>query len=249
MHVDVDLVASRKSIGEPVTRGPPTGLKLICKITTNGYCISVCHHKGFTYVGCEDGSIVRIDRDGKHQIHFNVSGKVMAIVAHQDRLYCLIHFSSNRANIVIYDVFGNQRTSWNHPAMSGSWGSHMSLIEVPDERLVVGNQSGGGQLIIYNLSGAVINKMSLANRGITSIGPHFIISSCTAKDVVLANGFGLVSRIQLADGTVTWSTSSLKNPRGLVLKDQYLLVSSYDSSLSVVDIETGKHVSDFKLLN
>ena len=45
-------------------RSLPTGLQFVKEIKVGSYCNTVCHYKGYTYVGLENGAIDRMNDKG-----------------------------------------------------------------------------------------------------------------------------------------------------------------------------------------
>ena len=71
-------------------RSPPTGLQLEREIKVGNWCNTLCHYKGYTYVGLENGAVDRIDDQGNVTSAFiKLCDTVLSIRVFNDQLFIL----------------------------------------------------------------------------------------------------------------------------------------------------------------
>ena len=94
-----------KNVSFPI----PTSLQLI-KQNKMADPLTVCHHRGNTYLGSRKGSVVRIDADDKVTPLFACSRMIISIRAKENRLFVLL--SGKPHTVCVYDLYGRLDTSW-----------------------------------------------------------------------------------------------------------------------------------------
>ena len=136
-------------------RSPPIGLQLVKEIKVGNYCNTVCHYKGYTYVGLENGAIHRIDDQGNVTSEFIKLAKyVLSIRAHDDQLFILMYDQPYK--ILVYDLNGSHIRTWDHADRNGSfYGNKISIVQnqlaIPD----VTNK----RITLYTPAGEVIRHI------------------------------------------------------------------------------------------
>ena len=117
-------------------RSPPTGLQFVKKIKVGSNCNTVCHYKGYTYVGLENGAIDRIDDQGNVTLAFiKLVNPVISIRAHNDQLFILMYDLPYK--MFLYGLNGSRISTWDHPDRNGNFrGNKISIVRnqlaVPD---------------------------------------------------------------------------------------------------------------------
>ena len=219
----------------------PTGLRLIREVKTGNSCYTVCHYKGYTYVGQYGGAIDRIDQHGrvtKAFIKLDIS--VDALAAHNDRLYTLVYQRDGPSKVSVHNLNnGKLIKSWNHPYFY-YLGQRITLIG--DNQLAVGDWPSK-RIIIYSLSGDDIRKVPCPP-SLTMTGT-VCMSSCGDDSVIISDcSAGKVVRMSLKDRSLLWSSDRVANPGGIVHHPAgYVLVVSHQTeqtTISVLDENNGK---------
>ena len=112
-------------------RSPPTGLQFVKEIKVGSYCNTVCHYKGYTYVGSNYGVIDRIDDQGNVTSEFiKLANQVISIRAHNDQLFILMYDQPYK--IFVYDLKGSPRciSTWDHPDRNRSYyGNKIGVLQ------------------------------------------------------------------------------------------------------------------------
>ena len=224
-----------------LTWWPPIGLRLIREVKTDNQCYTVCHYKGYIYVGQVGGAIDRIDQHGRVTKAFiKLDNNVNASAAHNDRLYTLVYQGKNPSKVFVHNLSnGKLIKSWNHPYFYYQ-GQRITLIG--NNQLAVGDWPSK-QIIIYSLTDDVIRKVpcppSLTSTNVVCM------SSCGDDSVVISDyKAGKVVRMSLKDGSLLWSSDRVTNPGGIVHHPAgYVLVVSNqvdNTAISILDEKDGK---------
>ena len=217
----------------------PSGLRLVREVKTDRLCSTVCHYKGYTYVGLEGGAIDRINKQGQVDKAFiKLDNSFDAIAVHNDQLSSLI-YGGGKSQIHIHSLQNRQSLrSWAHPHFS-YYGQRLVVIRT-DNQLAVGDWTSK-QIIIYSLTGDVIRKVPCPP-SLTMTG-NVCMSSCGDDSVVISDYYkaGKVVRMSLKDGSLLWSSDRVTNPGGIVHHPAgYVLVGSNYTTISVLDENDGK---------
>ena len=117
----IKLYRTAAQLTQPVTpaKHPPTGLKLVRDTEIGNHCNSICHHKGYTYVGLSGGTVKRLDHQGKKEKKIYTSANnissLESLAAHKDRLF-LIDSSKQSTKVLVLGLKdGRLLTSWKVP--------------------------------------------------------------------------------------------------------------------------------------
>ena len=226
-------------IGEKLSKPgskPPTAIRLLKQLPDNKYCYTVCRHKGVTYVGLEDGSINRIDASGKLTAAFiKLPREILTIRAYQDRLYILL---SKQSSIHIYNLEGQNVSSWEHADTAGSYvGNKLCIISGQ----ICVNDISNRRITVYDLNGKVLKHIrcsSLAEGAINA-------SLCWAGDscvMITAYNPPRVFKFNLETKTVLWTKSLSKTPYCVASTSRAVLVSGDGRSgiwISVLNPQNG----------
>ena len=139
-------------------RSPPTGLQLEREIKVGYYCITVCHYKGFTYVGLAGGAVDRIDDQGNVTSEFiELPNTVMSIRAFNDQLFILTFDEPYK--MFVFDLNGSQIHTWNHhDETDDCYGNKISIIH---NHLAVVDASNK-RITLYTPAGEVIRHIQCA---------------------------------------------------------------------------------------
>ena len=219
----------------------PTGLRLIREVKTDNSCYTVCHYKGYIYVGQVGGAIDRIDQHGRVTKAFiKLDNNVNASAAHNDRLYTLVYQGENPSKVSVHNLNNGQLIKfWKHPYFLYH-GQRFALIG--DNQLAVGDWPSK-QIIIYSLTGDVIRKVPCPPS--LTMTDWVCMSSCGDDSVVISDrAAGKVVRMSLKDGSLLWSSDRVTNPGGIVHHPAgYILVVNNGfnyTTVSVLDEDDGK---------
>ena len=218
----------------------PTELRLIREVKTDNACRTVCHYKGYIYMGQAGGAIDRIDQHGRVTKAFiKLDNNVSALAAHNDRLYTLVYQGKNPSKISVHNLNNGQLIKlWGHPYYN-YLGQRITLIG--GNQLAVGDWPSN-QIIIYSLAG-VIRKVPCPHS--LKMTGFVCMSSCGDDSVVISDrAAGKVVRMSLKDGSLLWSSDRVTNPGGIVHHPAgYVLVVSHEvkhTTISVLNENNGK---------
>ena len=227
-------------ISAPLPRQPPSGLKFIREVNTDNGCSTVCHYKGYTYVGHEGGAIDRINKQGQVDKAFiKLDNDVDAIAVYNDQLFSLI-YGVGKSRVHINSLQSSEcLRSWEHPNFS-YYGQRIVVIRGGNQ-LAVGDWPSK-QIIIYSLTGDVIRKVPCLHS--LTMTKSVCMSRCGDDSVVISNSSsGKVVRMSLKDGSLLWSSDRVTNPGGIVHHPAgYVLVVSNEvdnTTISVLDEKDG----------
>ena len=220
------------------SRAPPTSIKLIKQVTVGYHPITVCQYKGYTYVGCYDGAVDRIDEGGNVTSAFiKLHRTVTGIVAYEDRLYTLM--CGRPYTVYVHDLAGQQLRSWKHEDSSGDVGRFLTVI---NNKLVIADKTNK-RFTIYTLTGEHVrdvpcdlitkNYLTICHVGDNSV----LVANSDAKP-------GLY-RVNLTTGDVEWRSDRVSGAIGVVMYSKDVaLVTSYSRSNKVkirtLNVDTGK---------
>ena len=77
-------------------KSPPTGLQLEREIKVGQLCTTVCHYKGYTYVGLDNGAVDRIDEKGTVNLAFiQLPSSLASIRAQNDQLFIQMYHNTS----------------------------------------------------------------------------------------------------------------------------------------------------------
>ena len=219
----------------------PTGLRLIREVKTDNSCYTVCHYKGYIYVGQVGGAIDRIDQHGRVTKAFiKLDNHVVSLSAHNDRLYTLVYQDKTPSKVSVHNLNNGQLIKfWNHPFFS-YFGQR--ITQRGNNQLAVGDWPSK-QIIIYTLTGDVIRKVPCPP---SLTMTQSVCMSSSGDDSVVISDYkaGKVVRMSLKDGSLLWSSDRVTNPGGIVHHPAgYVLVVSNQvdqTTISVLDEKNGK---------
>ena len=230
-------------IGEKLSKPsskPPTSLRLLKQLPNNKYCHTLCSHRGVTYVGLSDGSINRIDASGKLTAAFiKLPRLILTIRAHQDRLYVLL---SNQSSIHVYNLEGQQVTSWIHEDTTGSYvGNKLCIISGQIYVNDISNQI----ITVYDLNGKVLKHIRCSSLAEGVIN----VSLCWAGDkcvMVTTKAHPRIFKFNLETQTILWTKTLSKAPYCVASTSHAVLVSGDGRSgmwISVLNPQNGMCLS------
>ena len=220
----------------------PTGLRLIREVKTDNKCSTVCHYKGYTYVGHWGGAIDRIDQHGRVTKAFiKLDNKVISLAANKNRLYTFIgELVLNPFKVFVHNLNDGQLINFSIFSLFYYNGQNITLIG--DNQLAVGDWYYK-KIIIYSLYGHVIRTVPFPPS--LTMSCYGCMSSCGDDSVVISDcSAGKVVRMSLKDGSLLWSSDRVTNPGGIVHHPAgYVLVESSqvdNTTISVLDEKDGK---------
>ena len=233
-----DLVIGDKL--QIIKRKPPTSMQRLKSIAFDTGMNTTCNYKGFTYVGIDNRSISRIDRNDNESKNFiQLPNSPLNIRAHKDRLFVLIYGQPYK--IMAYDLHGQQMKSWDHTVGNGSWrgnklwivGNEIFTADVTNRRISV-----------YNLEGKTERQIPCP-----LMQNSTWVSMCAVGDdsvIITAYNPSAVLRFNLKTSTVMWKTELTEYPYcstmyyGAVLVGRDGFNSSRGVWIQVLDYKTGE---------
>ncbi|XP_067944188.1 uncharacterized protein [Watersipora subatra] len=229
---DLPLILPRRL---PSFRSPLKPVTLVNSVTPSSRPVSVCQHRGVTYVGLNNGTVSRID--SYYELHdslISTSGPVESISLYENRLYLLSYISPR--TVGVYDLSGKVIATWQHPCHD----KYCSMLTVAAGCVAVADPPNK-RLIIYSLSGKTLRNIScslLSNNQVSICAGH-------GDDVIIADyRTRKVFRFNINTGKVMWTFTHFNSPKGLVCYGDYILVAAYSSnSIYTLSYETGEKVS------
>ena len=219
-HSDDVMLCDRS--GHMSIRSPPTGLQFEREIKVGSSCSTVCHNKGYTYVGLGNGAVDRIDDQGNVTSTFiKLGSHVLSIRAHNDQLYILTY--GKPYMMYAYKLNGSVIRTWEHLDISNyyNWGNRISIIDI---QLAVADVSNK-RITLYTPAGKVIRHIRCAE-----ITAHTHVSMCECDDnsvIISCSNPVKVFKFNLTSGAVEWTNAGTKQPDTVRCYGQYVLVSGH----------------------
>ena len=216
---------------------PPTSMERLKTLKLSGQPITTCNYSGAFFVGMVKSSkVVRIDsNDVVTDPFISCSGSVESIVASQNRIYILSHFSQKPHVVDVYDICGSRITQWDHSVAHGAWcdmlcvfSDQVAIPDVPNTRIV-----------IYSLTGQVVRHIPILVYGESHV---FAKSLCGDSLVISDYGLSLVYRVNITTGGVMWICRGISKPLGVTCHGSryVLVVSAHKKTVNVLQSDTGK---------
>ena len=216
---------------------PPTGLQFEKEIRVGNHCNTVCHYKGYTYVGLNHGAVDRIDDQGNVTSKFiNLANHVISIRAFNDQLFILIY--GQPYIMFVFDLNGSQIHTWNHHDENGYGdGNKISII---NNQLAVADVTNS-RITLYTTAGEVIRHIQCAE-----ITANTDVSMCECDDnsvIISCYSTAKVFKFNLTSGAVEWtSNTDITRPFTVRCYGQYVLVSggrTNQTHISIIISERG----------
>ena len=218
-------------------RSPPTGLQFEREIKVGYYCNTVCHYKGYTYVGLDDGAVDRIDDQGNVKSAFiKLGSHVLSIRAHNDQLFILMY--GNPYKMFSYGLKGSVICTWDHHDSNNCvFGSKISIIK---NQLAVADVTNK-RITLYTPAGEVIRHIQCAE---ITAGTNVSICECDDNSVIIScYSTDKVFKFNLTSGAVEWTNTDIREPTTVRCYGQYVFVSGEfiaNTRISVINSETGE---------
>ena len=205
-------------------RAPPTSIQLIKQVTVGGNPTAVCHYKGYTYVGCDNGAADRIDEGGQVTPSFTkLTDWVTGIIAHEDRLYTLMN--GKPYTVYVHDLTGQQLHYWIHEDRGNYSARALAIV---NNELIIADRTNK-RFTIYTLTGGRVRDVPcelISNH-------HLTICHAADNSILVANVAAKpeLHRVNLTTGDVVWSSDRVDYPVGVVMYSKdCALVTSYSRS-------------------
>ena len=219
-------------------RAPPTSIQLIKQATVGGNPTAVCKYKGYTYVGCVNGAVDRIDEGGQVTLSFiKLAQCVTGIIAQEDRLYTLMY--GQPYTVYVHDLSGQQLHSWIHEDRGNYSARALAII---NNELIIADRTNK-RFTIYTLTGAHVRDVPC------DLIYNDYLTICQAGDnsILVANFDAKpeLYRVNLTTGNIEWRSDRVDNPVGILMHSKDVaLVTSYSISQQVkiwtLNADTGK---------
>ena len=228
------IMGTDKNVSCPI----PTSLQLI-KQNEVVNTLTVCYHRGNTYLGLESGKVVKIDADDNVTPLIVCSMKVLAIRAKDNRLFVLQ--SGSPHTVCVYDPNGNLTSSWNHNYSTSQWFHGARLVLINDQVVVADGRKE--LIVIYSESGIIMKQIPCPyiNDAIWSFmceaGQNHIICTSYKQSKVF--------KLNLTSEEVEWTCTEVPTPEGVVCYGRdYVIVYSYTGPkwIWILNQKTGKNV-------
>lgn len=222
-HFDAMLALEQKLL--------PTSMNLVKVLKVSDCTKVVCCDQDNAYVGLVGGNIARIDRFYNIHRSFVATGRdlVTSISIHNNKLYTLL---AGRA-VKVYTMQGNMINNWT------TSDDQFCMTIVGDQIVLSGGQKW--ILSVHDLNGRLVKQVASVVQGrevsaICALDRYSVIGAAFADS--------LVFRLNVDTGKLLWSTSEVKNPRGITCYGtEYVLVSggsSTQSNICILDTDTGQ---------
>ena len=219
-------------------RAPPTSIQLIKQVTVGGNPTAVCHYKGYTYVGCDNGAVERIDEGGQVTPSFTkLTNWVTGIIAHEDRLYTLMN--GKPYTVYVHDLTGQQLHCWIHEDRGNYTARALAII---NNELIIANRTNK-RFTIYTLIGAHVRDVpcDLINNN------HLTIGQVGDNSILVAN-YGAnpeLYRVNLTTGDIEWRSNKVGHPIGVLMHGKDVALVTTENNATRVKIwplnaESGK---------
>ena len=218
-------------------RLPPTGLQLEREIKVGYECNTVCHYKGYTYVGLEYGAVDRIDDQGNvTSVFIKLPNNIISIRALNDQLFILTY--DEPYIMFVFDLNGSQIHTWNHHDQNIEYyGNKISII---GNQLVVADVTNK-RITLYTPAGEVIRHIQC-----DEITPNTDVSMCECDDnsvIISCYSPAKVFKFNLISGAVEWTNTDITEPTAVRCYGQHVLISghyTYQTHISVISGERGE---------
>ena len=237
-HTDDVILCDRSQ--HTSIRSPPTGLQLEREIRVGHACTAVCHYKGYTYVGLDNGSVDRIDDQGSVTSAFiELPNTVISIRALNDQLFILTY--NKPYKMYVFDLNGSQIHTWNHiwnhhDINENPFGNKISIIK---NQIAVADVSNK-RITLYTPAGEVIRHIQCAE-----ITTHTRVSMCECdyNSVIISCLItAKVFKFNLTSGAVEWTNTDITAPTTVRCYGQYVLVSGEyirTTQIRIINSNTG----------
>ena len=219
-------------------RAPPTSIQLIKQVTVGDYPTAVCHYKGYTYVGCNNGAVDRIDEDGNVTESFiKLTHWPPGVIAYEDRLYTLMY--GQPYTVYVHDLTGQQLHFWNHKDRGKVSARALAII---NNELIIADRTNRN-FTIYTLTGQYARDVPC------DLIYNDYLTICHAADnpILLANvrNTPTLYRVNLTTGDVEWRFNAGNGDVGVLMHSKdFALVTWFDSSKQItiwtLNTNTGK---------
>lgn len=214
----------------------PKSLSLLKSIDAGSNCSSVCHYKGYTYVGQENGAVDRIDMNYQIQASFiKMDSYVGGIIVYEDNIYLLVF--SGTPVVHVRDMEGKEVRKWNHSDAGSSQG--------PNRPAIV-----GGELIIPSRNNCKLSKYSLTGIKLAdaacTITANSRVAACddSSDSVILLSGDKGVTKMNMNPEGEVWLETSVPNALAITCyRSHYVIVANADSKIQVLSMTTGEIIS------
>jgi len=237
--IEVDAVSAADvsiSLDQGVTTSTlPNSLKLLRSVDVSNHCYSVCRCKGNTYVGIYGGGVARVDENyNVTQSFVAVSGTVFGLTAYKDQLYALVYACEEDWKVEVYDLSGNQVTSWTH------WDDVdcMNTLAIVDGQVVVPDRPSR-RLTIYSLAGEVIKHVPCS----LLLNSYAPICAADRHCVVVTDyNSSQIVKLDLTTEKVIWTCKDVPSlGSATCYRSKYILVTNYSSKTTIwiLDVKTG----------
>ena len=225
-------------LAKPKSSVRPTNIRLVSEVKVGSYCTTVCNYQNQTYVGLDDGVVVRIGPDYNVTPFIKLSNRIQGMTVYKGGLYTTQH--GKPQTVSVHELYtGTLLHTWTHT-------DYYSLIirYSASNLTVVGNSvvisdRGNKRLSVYSLTGQLIKHIPC---DIISSDNVSICSADTSSLIVSSYDKSKVQRINITTGQVMWTSSCVTKPMGVTCYNQYVLVheTSSQTKIQILDISTGE---------
>ena len=203
--------------------------------------LTVCHHRGNTYLGLESGKVVKIDADDNVTPLIVCRMKVLAIRATDNSLFVLQNGSPY--TVCVYDLCGQLDTSWDHTDFQAGYNNGSKLALRKDQVVIADRQNQ--QIVIYSERGNVEKQIPCPN-----IRSKNLSTMCEAgQDHIIFTNYhqSNVFKLNLTSGEVEWTCTEIPRPEGVACCGRdYVIVHNYTGPerIWILNQKTGKSVDE-----
>lgn len=212
----------------------PTMLTLLRKVDQTK-AISLCQHKGTTYIGSSQGGVVKIARNSQaYTTVIDCAEPVKAVSIHDDKIYAFLRDSKNDL-VRVYKLSGEHITEWS---LASSDRCFCDIMAITSDQVVIPDKTNK-RITAYSLTGSLIKSIPCSVLG----NKHTAMCLADSKSVIISDkDLCQVSRVNLSSGQVMWICREVGKPLGVTCYGRnYVLVASCSTRrISVLDVKTGK---------
>ena len=217
------------------TKPPPGSMVLTKSVNTSSFCHSVCHYKGVTYVGTQNGTIVAIDSqyNSKALVVLGSGDWPYGLIIHENKMYVLVSNKCGGGTISVYNLSGQFILQWDRKDIC-----HYIRPAIVSNQIVVPD-TDSKQLTVYSLSGKVIKHIPYPQFKSGVWGRSSICTADNNSIIVSTMDSSQVSKINIATGEAVWTCKDIVEPQAVAIYGNDYVCVGGEGKISFLNINTG----------
>lgn len=218
----------------------PTKIQLIREIPVDHECITACSHRGALYVGHNDGSVIKVDKQDRKTLFVKLDDFISSLRGYGGKIFILTGNGEDLFTVYVYDTDSHQLASWKHSTSSFLFKGNKFLIE--DTKVSILDKASSN-ISVYSHIG---QKLTDANCPYVGSFSEVVICPGSSDSVIISYRDGnTVFRLNIKTGEEEWmSNNVISSPQGVArYGKKYLIVTNKRSDktkLWILDIKTGE---------